>query len=122
MQLRGNLGDIQLCLIPKTSSNKLTDSKWVTEGSEATEEIPVMEPLRLISEETDMSWQLHVSYLKPLEFLSERKSLQSDQESNPYVIVYVLLRVCVHDGGFIYIKIQPSSIKNIGRALKISFL
>lgn len=122
MQVRGNLGDIQLCLIPKTSSHKLTNSRWVIERNETTEEIPVMESLRPISEETTTSRQLHVSYLQPSELLSERKPLQSDQESNPYVIVYVLLRVCVHNSGFIYVKIQQSLIKNIGRAPKISFL
>lgn len=122
MQVRGNLGDIQLCLIPKPSSHKLTNSRWVIERNETTEEIPVMEPLRPVSEETTTSRQLHVSYLQPSELLSERKPLQSDQESNPYVIVYVLLRVCVHNGGFIYVKIQRSLIKNIGSAPKISFL
>lgn len=122
MQVRGNLGDIQLCLIPKASSHKLTDSRWVIERNEATEEIPVMESLRPIAEGTATSQQLHVSYLQPFELLSERKPLQSDQESNPYVIVYVLLRVCVYNGGFIYVKIQWSLIKNIESAPKISFL
>lgn len=81
-----------------------------------------MQPLRMISEGKAMFQQVHVSFLKPSELLSGRKPPQSDQESKPYVTVYVLLWLCVHDGGFIYIKIQPSSIKNIGSPPKISFL
>lgn len=52
-----------------------------------------------------MSWQLHVFdvlHLKPSEILSERKSPQFDRESNPYVTVYVLSRVCVRDGVYIF--------------------